>query len=324
MFDIKFILLLILLGIVAYMIYNLYSFVSNKINKIKEDFNEKIDIDIDDVMDKLDVIEARMENIDKKFVDCNEKVHELHMIQQTAVQVNEMNAQSVLNRMNQYDEENEDTCGGQDQIFNSVENSCGNGNGNGNGKRLDDLFVKSALKENFYMSPADGDESESGAGSGSDSESVSGSGSVSETKSRSEIESRTRTSPNVRENTHTYNDDNRDQEQSHDANSVVLEISDEHIKSYIQSSADNSNTPKITIAVNSLTDIPSIIKNNSMDDLQVQKPPSENDSVSSTQSQNILDIEKIFGIGKGSTGTTTFELLDGTFKVNPNKISIIS
>jgi hypothetical protein len=149
MFDIRYLLIIILLGIIIYLIYSIKSTQTKHFEKLKENITSSIEIEFDDINEKLDNFE---EMLDKRLGDCNRKIKDLYSLQNKANEVNKMNNQSIINQFNQFDEnmegldENEEI---KNQIFNSVENSVGNKNNN--------CFIKinqlkNQEKEMFYMS----------------------------------------------------------------------------------------------------------------------------------------------------------------------------
>jgi hypothetical protein len=151
MFDIRYILIIILLGIVVYMVYNMYSYSSNQFNKLKENLSEKITMEFEELNERIDDIEQLIE---KRFNDNTKKIKDLCSLQNKLNEVNKMNSQLVINQINQYDEEIEENEENRDQIFNSVESSINKNNTNQN----TNCFVKISHtnnnpKENFYMSP---------------------------------------------------------------------------------------------------------------------------------------------------------------------------
>ena len=150
MYNIQYLLIIILLGIIIFLIYRLFSYNADKIDKLKENINENINIEFDDINEKLCNIE---ELIEKKFNDSNKKIKELYSLQNKMNEVNIMNNQSILNQINQYDENVENIVENIDEnknhIFNSAENSSINK------QNLNkDFFIKIHPndKENFYMS----------------------------------------------------------------------------------------------------------------------------------------------------------------------------
>ena len=72
MFDIRYILIIILLGIIIYLIYNLYSYQSNKVDKLKENISEKIDMEFEDINERMDELEQLIE---KRLNDSNKKIY---------------------------------------------------------------------------------------------------------------------------------------------------------------------------------------------------------------------------------------------------------
>jgi tetrahydromethanopterin S-methyltransferase subunit B len=159
MFDIRYILIIILLGIIIYLIYNLYSYQSSKVDKLKENINEKIDLEFEDINERLDELQ---ELIEKRLNDSNKKIRDLYSLQNKMNEVNKMNNQSILNQINQYDEGIEDLGENRDQIFNSVENSSVNKETHKNNNCFIKISqLKHDSKENFYMSPDNKDKNTS-------------------------------------------------------------------------------------------------------------------------------------------------------------------
>lgn len=150
MFDIRYLLIIILLGISIYLIYNIYTTQSRHFDILKENITSSLEIEFDDINEKLDNLE---EMLDKRLGDCNKKIKDLYSLQNKVIEVNKMNNQSIINQFNQFDEnmegldENDEI---KNQIFNSVENSVGNNKNNNCFVKINQ--VKNQDKEMFYMS----------------------------------------------------------------------------------------------------------------------------------------------------------------------------
>jgi hypothetical protein len=73
----------------------------------------------DDLNDKIDSME---ELINSKLLECQKKVNDLYSMQNKVNEITKMNNQSIINQINQYDEEIDDV-NKNNQVFNSIENS---------------------------------------------------------------------------------------------------------------------------------------------------------------------------------------------------------
>ena len=149
MFNIQFILIIILLGITIYLVYNLYSYQTKQIEKFNEKITTSMEIEFDELNEKLD---ETNEFVEKKIGECNKKIKDLFSLQNKVNEVNRMNNQSIINQFHQYDEKMdgvEDPDEIKNQIFNSVENSQNN-NKNNCFVKLNN--VKNQDKDMFYMS----------------------------------------------------------------------------------------------------------------------------------------------------------------------------
>lgn len=147
MFDLKYLILLILIGVLIYLIYSFFPYHNKQLDKTKTAIIEDIEIIIDDVNVKLDNIYSLVDN---KINICNNRINELYSLQNKINEITKMNSQSIINQINQYDDVNDDlnTCDNSEknQIFNSLENSI-------KYKSNENCFVKSTdiiNKEQFY------------------------------------------------------------------------------------------------------------------------------------------------------------------------------
>ncbi len=61
MFDIRFLLLIILIGISLYLIYNIYTFQTKNFDKLKESIIGSIEIEFDEINEKLDNFEEMLD-----------------------------------------------------------------------------------------------------------------------------------------------------------------------------------------------------------------------------------------------------------------------
>jgi hypothetical protein len=271
MFDIRYILIIILLGIIVYLVYNLYSYQSSKVDKLKENINEKIDMEFEDVNDRLDEIEQLIE---KRLNSSNKKMEDLYSLQNKMNEVYKMNSQSIINQINQYDEGIEDAGEQRDQIFNSVENSSvGKGvhENKNNNCFIKISQLKNGGKENFYMSPDNNKENGSVKSSNSEHDSnknesesktsISNS-KISESSESSESAKSAKSSKlsisSINNIKNKYKNDTKLNKESD--NSIVLEINDNFIKTPF----NMESSPKVNNAYKSINEFSNLIKNNSV------------------------------------------------------------
>lgn len=147
MFDLKYLILFILIGVLIYLIYSFFPYHSKQLDKTKTAIVEDIEIIIDDINTKLDNI---YNLVDSKINICNNRINELYSLQNKINEITKMNSQSIINQINQYDDVNDDyntyDNSEKNQIFNSLENSIKQ-------KSNEKCFVKSSdiiNKEKFY------------------------------------------------------------------------------------------------------------------------------------------------------------------------------
>lgn len=262
MLDFKFLLIIILLSLVIYLIYNLYSYQSNKFDNFKENINEKLDLEFEDLNDKLEEIQ---ECFEKKLIDCNKKIKDLYSLQNKMNEINKMNNQSIINQINHYDEEIEDNNEQRDQIFNSIENSISDKKNNNCFIKLNQ--IKTNEKENFYMSPENNltqnncfENNNSKTSNLSQSSKVSKTSKTSKTSKSSKVSKVSKTSESSNKNLkEEYNDSSGKEEiLSNESDSIVLEINN----NFIKTSCIKEDNIKATNAYKSLNKFSKIIKNN--------------------------------------------------------------
>jgi len=256
MVEIRYLLLIILLGICIYLIYNLYSYQSKNIDKLKEYITETIEIECEQINDKIDNIE---QIIDKKINECNKKIKDLCSLQNKINEVNKMNGQSIINQYNQFDdgfEDNIDNDEIKNQIFNSTDN-----------QPINNCFIKinqikgvNDDKDMFYMSPVNNQsfdkQNNKNSNNNTDTSKLS-SKSTKSTKSSKQSSKQFSKQSNKQFNSTTSKDSKKSDSKKSDSNSTVLEISGDFFKSnYI-----NNNQPVSNI-FNILNKSSSFIKNN--------------------------------------------------------------
>lgn len=261
MFDLRYILIIILLSLTVYLVYNLYSYQSNKVDQLKENINEKIDIEFEEINERLDEIEHLL---DKKLGDSNKKIDDLYSLQNKMNEVYKMNGQTIINQINQYDEGFEEICDNKDQIFNSVENSSQNKE---NDKKNDNCFIKiSQLKQNtkeqFFISPDEPEnrtihtlntENKKNELESKDSDS-------SKSSKLSLVSEQSETSHEDSESIINSKTEKKNKKLNKDGDtSIVLEINDDFIKTPF----NTSETPKANNAYKSINDFSNLIKSNS-------------------------------------------------------------
>ena len=161
MFEFRGILLIILLCVSIYLIYKMYAYNSLILTKATESIIDNIEDQFTDINQKIQAIEEMISN---KFDQCNKKVNDLYSMQNKVNEITKMNNQSIINQINQYDEEHQepnDNDNDKNLIYNSVEtvgsfknpNINKNQQNNENKKcfiKLND--IKNQDKDMFYMS----------------------------------------------------------------------------------------------------------------------------------------------------------------------------
>jgi len=294
MFELRYILLFILLGVCIYLIYSLFSYQSKQFDKLKENIIDTIEIECEEITDKLDIIE---QNIDKKILDCNKKIKDLYSLQNKINDVNKMNGQSIINQYNQYDEgddiiENDNF---QNQIFNSTDNH------NTNNCFIKINQIKNDQKDMFYMSPVQDDHINShtiNTNLNNDLCHINMSqqnndtfNNTNDTKSKNTKSSKTSksSSKNTSKNTSKSSKDNED------SNSIVLEINKDYVKSiYI-----NNNSPNV---IDILHKSSSFIKENSTGSSDNQE------SISKFIMKEINDDSKSFKSSKDDSSNENIDI----------------
>lgn len=246
------------------MIYNIYSFQTRNFDKLKENITSSIELEFDDINEKLDNLE---EIIEKKLGDCNKKIKDLYSLQNKVNEVNKMNNQSIINQFHQFDENMEGVDGidgdeGKNQIFNSLENSVYNLKNNNCFVKINN--VKNQEKEMFYMS------SETGNGNinQTNSKNILKESNTSDSKSSKKSKSTSKSSNSdisINKKTNGYNifinTKNLDKDSE---NSTVLEVQD----GYIKSNCIDAKSPFANSAYKILNkSCSNIIKNTSFDKL---------------------------------------------------------
>ena len=156
MFEVRYLLLIILLGICVYLIYNLYSYQTKHLDKLKDNIIETIELECEELNDKIENIEKI---VDKKITDCNKKIKDLYSLQNKINVVTKMNGQSIINQYNQYDDVFEENIDAdlndefKNQIFNSAHSNQVVNSANNCFIKINQ--IKNDEKEMFYMSPVE-------------------------------------------------------------------------------------------------------------------------------------------------------------------------
>jgi len=128
MFEIRIILIILLLSVSIYYIYKLYSYNAFIVDKSTRLINDNIDDKFEDLDNKLSEIDLKLQSIENlvnhKLDVCYKKVNDVYSLQNKANEINKMNNQSINRQMNQYDEEIEDLeINQKNAIYNSIETS---------------------------------------------------------------------------------------------------------------------------------------------------------------------------------------------------------
>ncbi len=284
MLDFKILLIIILLGIAIYLIYNLYTTQAKLLERVRENINQKIEDECDDLNERLDKFE---EQIDRKINECNKKVKDLYSMQNKVNEVQKMNNQSIINQFHQFDEgmegieEIDET---KNQIFNSLENSQSNKNLNKQNCFIKVNNVKNQDKEMFYMSTDNKNKEKM-------SKTVSDVTSSPNTEESTTSSSCTKSSSSSNSNPSSKSSSNKSSEKSNSTTvkkgkkkdsekSTVLELSGDFIKT----NCVNTNSPLANSAFKILNESSNIIKNSSFGKLSSMG--GENDSSSNNSNSN--------------------------------------
>lgn len=159
MFEIRILLIIILLGVSLYYIYKMYSYNAYILDKSTRNIIDNIDDKYEDLDDKISDIDIKLQSIENllnvKLEFCYKRVNDIYSIQNKINEINKMNNQSINRQFNQYDEEIEDfDNGNKQQICNSLETSISPQSkfDNLNNKCFIKHNNKNQEKEMFYMS----------------------------------------------------------------------------------------------------------------------------------------------------------------------------
>lgn len=128
MFEIRILLIIILLGLSIYYIYKMYAFNSHILSKATETIVDNMEDKFEDLDEKLADIDTKLQSIEDlinvRLEVCYKKVNDIYSLQNKVNEITKMNNQSIIHQINQYDEEIEDIdANKQNMIFNSVETS---------------------------------------------------------------------------------------------------------------------------------------------------------------------------------------------------------
>lgn len=286
MIKLKIILLLILLCVSIYLTYKLYSYNSYILNKSANTIIENIDDQFEEINEKLEMIE---DLINKKLENCNNKINELYSNQHKVNEIAKMNNQTIINQINQYDEENNEDNDEENKnnvVYNSIETSITPENNVKN--KNDNCFVKLNDVENkdkdmFYMSSFKKEK----LSKTSDLQSSNSKSSKSNSSSKSSSKSSSENSSN---------------------NSTVLEINGDFIKSF----NIHKLSPKYVDAIKILNTNTNIIKNNSNNKLHDLEKYTNDNNVETTSSDNIILMN--------DPPLLLADLLKKSYNINVNKI----
>jgi len=159
MFDIRILLIIILLGVSIYYIYKMYSFNTYIVNKSTSTIVDNVEDKFEDLTDKLTDIETKIQSLEDlinvKLDVCYKKVNDVYSMQNKVNEITKMNNQSIIHQINQYDEEINDFDPNQKGVnFNSIETSMSPKGGFDklNNKCFIKHNTKNQDKEMFYMS----------------------------------------------------------------------------------------------------------------------------------------------------------------------------
>lgn len=142
MFELKYMLIIVLIVITIYLIYNLYIYQDNSVSSAKNKIIEEIRAHSDDMQDKLEDIEELFNN---RMNDYDKKIKDLYSLQNKVNDINRMNNQHIQQIYHCDDE----------QLLNTAEASATRTTKNCFVKHND---KKSVDKDMYYMSPVETNE----------------------------------------------------------------------------------------------------------------------------------------------------------------------
>ena len=160
MFEIRILLMIILLGVSIYYIYKMYAFNSHIVSKATETIVDNMDDKFEDIDEKFSEIDTKLQSIEDliniRLEVCYKKVNDIYSLQHKVNEITKMNNQSIIHQINQYDEEIEDVdINRHNTIYNSQETSMSPQskiNNLNNKCFIKHISAKNQDREMFYMS----------------------------------------------------------------------------------------------------------------------------------------------------------------------------
>ena len=147
MFELKTIILILLLAVIAYQVYKLYSYNYKIINISQTKITNMVEEQCEEIMNRIQLME---ENMDIKLSEYNKKINDIY---NKTTEINKMNNQTIINQYNQIEENIEDNQNKNNNnfIYNSTEEPIIKENFS---REPTNLFIKNINTNNkdFFMS----------------------------------------------------------------------------------------------------------------------------------------------------------------------------
>ena len=142
MFELKTIILILLLAVIAYQVYKLYSYNYKIVNISQTKITNMVEEQCEEIMNRIQLME---ENMDIKLSEYNKKINDIY---NKTTEINKMNNQTIINQYNHIEEDIEDNQNKNNNnfIYNSTEEPII--------KEPTNLFIKNINTNNkdFFMS----------------------------------------------------------------------------------------------------------------------------------------------------------------------------
>jgi hypothetical protein len=116
MFELKTIILILLLAVIAYQVYKLYSYNYKIINISQTKITNMVEEQCEEIMNRIQLME---ENMDIKLSEYNKKINDIY---NKTTEINKMNNQTIINQYNHIEEDNQNKNNNNNNfIYNSTE-----------------------------------------------------------------------------------------------------------------------------------------------------------------------------------------------------------
>jgi hypothetical protein len=145
MFELKTIILILLLAVIAYQVYKLYSYNYKIVNISQTKITNMVEEQCEEIMNRIQLME---ENMDIKLSEYNKKINDIY---NKTTEINKMNNQTIINQYNQIEEDNNQNKNNNNFIYNSTEEPIIKENFS---REPTNLFIKNINTNNkdFFMS----------------------------------------------------------------------------------------------------------------------------------------------------------------------------